>query len=234
MVRFYCHLAVSVVEYGSKDYEVPKKLKVIFLLFALIPFSSLIAAEKQVRVIADKAPIYAENNVHSYRVEIVYHSQRWKSMVTGFIQASMIEEILEKPQEEPKAEKITPKPKEEKVEPKPAEVPKKIEEEKEAREKEPPKISVEEKLVASSILPQKLFTLPESKEREIEPRIFMYLETRPPEPKPAKIKPKPEKITTQPEAKKKEEPPRPRNSLSSHSVSDMDPHSAVDWVDSSN
>lgn len=205
----------------------PKRLKVLFLLsFVLLLFlfsiSSLKAAEKQVRVIAEKAPIYAENNVYSYRIEIVrkgtiltvfetgepmeewfyvrYHSKRWKSVVTGFIQASMIEEVTGEPKPEPKTQIPEPKPKEEQIEPKPkaeitkpkaeeekieeksVEVPKKAAEKLVKRE-EPPKISVEEVLVASSLLPQKLFTLPEIEEREIEPRVFMYLETRPPQKK---------------------------------------------------
>jgi hypothetical protein len=196
-----------------------KRLRGLFLisfvlLLTLFSISSLKAAEKQVRVIAERATIYAESNVQSYKIEIVkkgtildvfetggrmeewfyvrYHSKRWKSVVTGFIQTSMIEEITDKPKEEPKEEQIKPipeaqliepKPKEEKIEPKPAEVTKKAEEEKKAREEEAPKISVEEVLVASSLIPQKLFTLPEIKEREIEPRVFMYLETRPPQKK---------------------------------------------------
>lgn len=152
------------------------------------------AAEKQVRVIAEKAAIYAENNVYSYRIEIVrkgtiltvfetgapmeewfyvrYYSKRWKSVITGFIQASMIEEVTDEPK--PKAQIPEPKPKEEKIEEKPVELPKKVAEEKAKRE---------EVLVASSLLPQKLFTLPEIEEREIEPRVFMYLETRPPQKK---------------------------------------------------
>jgi hypothetical protein len=201
---------------------VPKRLRALFLLSSILvltlsSISSLKAAEKQIRVIVERAPIYAENNLYSYRIEIVkkgtiltvfetgapmkewfyvrYRSQRWKSVVTGFVQASMIEEVTGKPEaqlkEEPKEEQIEskpktetpePKPKEEKLQPKPAELPKKVAEEKPTRE-EPPKIFVEEVLVASSLLPQKQFTLPEIKEREIEPRVFMFLETRPPQKK---------------------------------------------------
>jgi len=178
----------------------PKKLKVLFLLFSIpaltLSFiSSLKAAEKQVRVIVEKAPIYAENNTYSYRIEIVkrgtiltvyetgapmkewfyvrFHSQRWKSVVTGFIQASMIEEVTDESKEESK--------------------------------EEAPKISVEEILVASSLLPQKLFTLPKIEEREIEPRVFMVAapqreqitedvqpKTEKPESKPAEIIPEEE------------------------------------------
>jgi len=207
----------------------PKKLKVLFLLFSIpaltLSFiSSLKAAEKQVRVIVEKAPIYAENNTYSYRIEIVkrgtiltvyetgapmkewfyvrFHSQRWKSVVTGFIQASMIEEVTdeskEESKEESKVEKIEPKPKAEITEPKPKE-------EKVKREEEPLKISVEEILVASSLLPQKLFTLPKIEEREIEPRVFMVAapqreqitedvqpKTEKPESKPAEIIPEEE------------------------------------------
>jgi hypothetical protein len=181
---------------------VPKKLTVLFLIsfvlfLTFFSISSLTAAKKQVRVIAEKAAIYAENNVHSYKIEIVkkgtildvfetggrmeewfyvrYQSKRWKSVVTGFILASMIEEITDKPKEEPK--------------------------------EEPPKISVEEVLVASSLLPQKLFTLPEIEESEIEPRVFMYLETRPPQKK--ITAPQREKITEdmQPKTMKPESKP---------------------------
>ena len=188
----------------------PKRLRILFLLSSIlifIPFSisSLKAAEKQVRVIAEKAAIYAENNIYSYKIEIVrkgtiltvfetgepmeewfyvrYHSQRWKSVVTGFIQASLIEEVTDEPKEQPKEEKIEPKPKSGQIEQKPVELLKKPEVKKEEKKEEPPKISVEEVLVASSLLPQKLFTLPEIKEREIEPRVFMSLETRPPQKK---------------------------------------------------
>lgn len=203
--------------------------------------SSLKAAEKQIRVTAEKAPIYAENNVYSYRIEVVrkgtilsvfetgapmkewfyvrYQSKRWKSVVTGFIQASMIEEITDEPQAEPeeeskevqieqkpKADIIKPKAEAEEIKTKPVEVPKKVAEEK-PKIKEPPKISIEEIMVASSLLPQKLFTLPMIEEREIEPRIFMYFETRPPQKKPAA--PQREQITkdAQPKIKKAESKP---------------------------
>jgi hypothetical protein len=211
------------------------------ILLTLFSISSLKAAEKQVRVIVEKAAIYAENNIYSYRIEIVrkgtiltvfetgepmeewfyirYQSKRWKSVVTGFIQASLIEEVTdepkEEPKEEPKLEQIEPKPKaeitepkakEEKVEEKPAEAAKKVAEEK-VKKEESPKISVEEVLVASSLLPQKLFTLPEIKEREIEPRVFMYLETRPPQKK--ITAPQREKITEDMRPKIKKPEPKP-------------------------
>ncbi len=207
----------------------PKNLTTLFLLsffllLGLFSVSPVTGAEKQVRVIVDKAPIYAENNTYSYKIEIVkrgtiltvyetgapmkewfyvrFHSQRWKSVVTGFIQASMIEEVTDKskeePEEVPKVEKIEPKPKAEITEPK-------AKEEKEKIEEEPLKISVEEILVASSLLPQKLITLPKIEERQIEPRVFMVAapqreqitedvqpKTEKPESKPAEIIPEEE------------------------------------------
>jgi hypothetical protein len=225
---------------------VPKRLKVLFLLLSipvltLSSISSLKATEKQVRVIVERAPIYAENNVYSYKIEILrrgtiltvfetgepmeewfyvrYQSKRWKSVVTGFIQASMIEEVTdesqEEPAEEPKEEQIEPKPKteipepkpnEEKPRQKPAEAPKKAAEEKPTRE-EPPKITIEEVLVASSLLPQKLFTLPRIEESEMEPRIFMFLETRPPQKKIAV--PQREQITKDVQPKIEKPEPKP-------------------------
>ncbi len=212
----------------------PKRLTVLSLLFTvpvltLLSIVSLTAAEKQVRVIVDRAPVYAENNVYSYRIEILrkgtildvfetgepieewfyirYHSKRWNSVVTGFIQASMIEEVTD----EPKAKIPEPKTKGEQTKPEPAEVPTKPPEEKPARE-EPPKISVEEVVVASSLLPTKLFTLPQIEKSEIKPRVFMYLETRPPQKKTAALQREQIAKEVQPKIEKPE--PKPAKIIS--------------------
>ncbi len=161
-------------------------------ILSLSPLFSDEPGERQVRVAVERAPVYAEANSLSYRIETLkkgtvlsvfemgstnpewfyvrYRSARWRSVVTGFIQASMVEEITEKPAEEPKEEPIVQKP---------AEAPKKPVEKKEEPEEKPLEISVEEVLLASSLLPNKLFPLPKIAEEEKEPRIFMYIETRP-------------------------------------------------------
>jgi len=198
----------------------PKKLMSLFILSSVLLLSPLSAAEKQVRVIADRAPIYAENNIYSYKIEIVkkgtiltvfesgqpmkewfyvrFHSQRWKSVVTGFIQASMIEEITDKPKEEPREEKITA-PQREQI-----------------REDVQPKVeqvTVTETVGISLTPPSTSYALPEVKIEE-EPRVFISIETKPvateSSQKQAKTvsditKKTPEKTSIQPESKVKTE-----------------------------
>ena len=155
-----------------------KLIKQSFLLF-LFSFgllsSPLLAVEKKVRVSAERAPVYAEAHTDSYRIEIVrkgtiltvfdsgestvtwyyvyYRSKRWNSQVTGFIQASMVEEVSDKPEEKIPLKKIKPKP-----------------------EKPPEKV-----LVATSPLPYRPHTSLPTLAMEEEPRVFMYIEPSPPE-----------------------------------------------------
>jgi hypothetical protein len=161
-----------------------KKSIILFSLSFTLLFSPLLAAEKQIRVIAEKAPIYTEAHTNSYRIEIVkkgtiltlftsgsseddwyyvsYRSPRWNSRVTGFIQASLVEEVSEPPEipEEiqPRIEK--PKKAPAKVKPKPA------------------KIVVTESIGISSVLASKSYALPESRWEE-KSRIFLSIDSKP-------------------------------------------------------
>ena len=100
--------------------ELARKITGLFALTFLFLVPRLLSQENKVRVIAEKAPIYAEASTYSYKIETVkkgtvlalfttgpikqtwfyvfYHSQRWNSKVTGFIQASLVERISEKPE----------------------------------------------------------------------------------------------------------------------------------------
>jgi hypothetical protein len=158
---------------------VAKKLIMLFVVLYIFGISPLLPAEKQVRVIAERAPVYAESNKLSYRIETVkkgtiltlfesgssdadwlyvrYRSERWKSVVTGFIQASMVEVISD--------EQIK-KPKEESVEPVPVEAP-----EKKAGEKQ---LSVPQKTQIKEEARPKI-TKPETKPAKVEPKIAQIL-----------------------------------------------------------
>ncbi|MCK4431873.1 MAG: hypothetical protein KAW19_11320 [Candidatus Aminicenantes bacterium] len=144
------------------------------------------------RVIAEKAPIYAEASIYSYKIETVkkgtvlalfttgpikqtwfyvfYHSQRWSSKVTGFIQASLVERISEKPEAVAKENK---------------------EKRQEVKKK---------KASIVSVPPHRAFVLLEVKEKEKKPRVFALL---------PKITPAPEKIKERKEPVKKEEKTEP-------------------------
>ena len=174
-----------------------KKSIILFSLFFAFIFSSLLAAEKQVRVTAEKATIYAEAHTDSYRIEFVkkgtiltvftsgeseaawyyvaYRSKRWNSQVTGFIQASMVVEVSDKP--------------EEKIEPKLEKPPEKIPVKKEVKEEKPkvikakvkPKVEqimVTESVGISSVLTSKSYDLPESS-WGVKPRLFLAIATKP-------------------------------------------------------
>lgn len=100
--------------------ELARKITGLFALTFLFLVPRLLSQENKVRVIAENAPIYAEASTYSYKIETVkkgtvlalfttgpikqtwfyvfYHSQRWNSKVTGFIQASLVERIFEKPE----------------------------------------------------------------------------------------------------------------------------------------
>jgi hypothetical protein len=160
-----------------------KKLFVSFLIFAVFVISSLLANEKQLRVTAERATIYAEAHTESYRIEIVkkgtiltvfasgesstswyyvsYSSERWKSRVTGFIQASMVEEVTEKPKEKIPEKKETVLEREQW----PEEAKPKIEKPQAAPAKEKPvvqQVTVTESVGVSSVLPSKSYALPKS------------------------------------------------------------------------
>ena len=160
-----------------------KKSAILLFSLAVLFLSSLLSAEKQVRVIAEKASSYAESNTSSYRIEVVrkgivltlftsgspeadwyyvsYRSPRWNSRVTGFIQASMVEEVSEPPEEAPE-EKVQEKPKEAPVEVKPKTEP----------------ILVTESVGISSVLASKSYDLPESRWEE-KPKLFLAIDTKP-------------------------------------------------------
>lgn len=159
----------------------------ISLSFALF-FSPLQAAEKQVRVTVERAPIYAEAHTGSYRIEIIrkgtiltiftsgeseadwyyvsYRSKRWNSQVTGFIQASMVEEVGTEPKAEPEKKSVPPPAKTE-AKPKP-----------EAVKKKPERVIVKESVGTSSVLSSKTYALPEY-DWEDKPRLFLSIDSQP-------------------------------------------------------
>ena len=235
--------------------ELIKKSSTLLLFFTILIFSPLLAVEKKVRVTVERAPVYAEADTDSYRIEIVrkgtiltifdsgetmvtwyyvsYRSKRWNSQVTGFIQASMVEEVSDKP------------------------IPEKVPEKREVKEEKPLKISPfpqrifaafqvsatkknprvfmstlqreqwEESVGISSVLVSKSYALPESRWKE-KPRVFLSIDTKqerqPPEvlvirpeteekkeetKKDEAIKTKPEKEQVVPQITPKK-PPRPK------------------------
>jgi hypothetical protein len=217
--------------------ELIKKSIILFSVSFALLFSPLLAAEKQLRVIVEKAPIYAESNTNSYRIENVrkgtllttftsggpkadwfyvsYQSKRWNSRVTGFIQASMVEEVSDK----------SPKIPAEKVQEKTEEIQPKIEKPKKPPAKVKPKteqVIVKESLGFSSVPSFKPYVLPAFQWEE-KPKRFLsidakpasvehvdtkkipdkYQDRQPPEVK--VIKPEPEKKKPKPK-----KPPRPK------------------------
>ncbi|UCE40718.1 MAG: hypothetical protein JSV17_14910 [Candidatus Aminicenantes bacterium] len=106
------------------------KIKIpLFVSVALfLSFFRGFAQENKVRVIVDRARIYAESSIDSYRIETIkkgtiltlfgakkadedwlyvyYQSPRWGSKVTGFIQAKMVEDFSEAERDEGKPEEI--------------------------------------------------------------------------------------------------------------------------------
>jgi len=185
-----------------------KKSIILVSLFSTLIFSSLLAAEKQVRVTADKAPIYAEANTGSYRIEnvtkgtiltlftrgeseadwyyVAYSSKRWKSQVTGFIQASMVEEVSDKPEPQPEKPKSQEVPEEKKApeikEEAQPEIAKpmieKPEEPPEEVKPKPEKIEVKESVGTSPVQTSKSYKLPEPKQKE-KTRPFLTIDTKP-------------------------------------------------------
>lgn len=207
--------------------ELVRKITGLFALTFLFFVPRLLSQENKVRVIAENAPIYAEASIYSYKIETVkkgtvlalfttgpikqtwfyvfYHSQRWNSKVTGFIQASLVERISEKPEAVAKENK---------------------EKRQEVKKK---------KAAIVSVPPHRAFVLLEVKEKEKKPRVFALLpkimpapekikERKEPVKKEEKTEPVvilPEKIIVQSEIKKqkaetkKEEkaqvvPPKPK------------------------
>lgn len=147
--------------------ELARKITGLFALTFLFLVPRLLSQENKVRVIAENAPIYAEASTYSYKIETVkkgtvlalfttgpikqtwfyvfYHSQRWNSKVTGFIQASLVERISEKPEAVAKENK---------------------EKGQEVKKKEAAIVSVP---------PHRAFVLLEVKEKEKKPRVFALL-----------------------------------------------------------
>ncbi len=127
--------------------SVVKKNQILFFAAFFLSISLLFPQETKVRVAVSRAPIYAEAHSSSYRIEtlkkgtvlilfgskqskegwlyINYLSPRWKSRVTGFIQADLVEEISEEDATVPKIHEEQPEEKQEiipeaqKAEPKP-------------------------------------------------------------------------------------------------------------------
>lgn len=172
--------------------ELARKITGLFALTFLFLVPRLLSQENKVRVIAEKAPIYAEASTYSYKIETVkkgtvlalfttgpikqtwfyvfYHSQRWNSKVTGFIQASLVERISEKPEAVAKENK---------------------EKRQEIKKK---------KAAIVSVPPHRAFVLLEVKEKEKKPRVFALI---------PKIMPAHEKIKERKEPVKKEEKTEP-------------------------
>ncbi len=147
--------------------ELARKITGLFALTFLFLVPRLFSQENNVRVIAENAPIYAEASIYSYKIETVkkgtvlalfttgpikqtwfyvfYHSQRWKSKVTGFIQASLVERISEKPEAVAKEKK---------------------EKRQEVKKK---------KAAIVSVPPHRAFVLLEVKEKGKKPRVFALL-----------------------------------------------------------
>jgi hypothetical protein len=150
---------------GEKRMLYRKKIPFLVLTALLISFANGLAQESQVRVIVERARIYAESSTDSYRIETVgkgtiltlfgikqadeswlyvhYKSPRWGSEVTGFIQAEMVEEMIEAGEAEGKPEKRPEEGTEQKQEEKKV---KKQEEKQVEKPMEKPKAKVKEKL----------------------------------------------------------------------------------------
>ena len=119
------------------------RVPLLVLVALFLSFSEGVAQESKVRVVVDRARIYAESSTESYRIETVkkgtiltlfgtkqadedwfyvyYQSPRWKSKVTGFIQAEMVEAFSEAEEAEEKQAVVEPAKKPEK-EPKQPEI----------------------------------------------------------------------------------------------------------------
>lgn len=92
-----------------------KGFRVFAFVTLILTVSSLFSQESKVRVIVNRAPVYAEASTESYRIEtlkegmvlvlfgekqtdknwyyVYYQSPRWKSKVIGFVQAEMVARI---------------------------------------------------------------------------------------------------------------------------------------------
>jgi len=165
--------------------ELVRKITGLFALTFLFLVPRLLSQENKVRVIAENAPIYAEASTYSYKIETVkkgtvlalfttgpikqtwfyvfYHSQRWNSKVTGFIQASLVERISEKPEAVAKENK---------------------EKRQEVKKK---------KAAIVSVPPHRAFVLLEVKEKEKKPRVFALLPKITPAPEKIKERKEPVK-----------------------------------------
>jgi len=165
--------------------ELARKITGLFALTFLFLVPRLLSQENKVRVIAENAPIYAEASTYSYKIETVkkgtvlalfttgpikqtwfyvfYHSQRWNSKVTGFIQASLVERISEKPEAVAKENK---------------------EKRQEVKKK---------KAAIVSVPPHRAFVLLEVKEKEKKPRVFALLPKITPAPEKIKERKEPVK-----------------------------------------
>jgi len=199
--------------------EVARKITGLFALAFLFLVPSLLSKENKVRVIAENAPIYAEASTYSYKIETVkkgtvlvlfttgpnkqtwfyvfYRSQRWNSNVSGFIQASLVERISERP------EVVAEENKEKRQEVKKQETQISREKVEQAKKDLKPDVKItpkKKKAAIVSVPPHRAFVLREVKEKEKKPRVFALL---------PKITPAVEKIKERKEPVKKEEKTKP-------------------------
>lgn len=196
-----------------------RKITVLFALTFLFLVPRLLSKENKVRVIAENAPIYAEASTYSYKIETVkkgtvlalfttgsnkqswfyvfYRSQRWNSKVSGFIQASLVERISERPEAVAKENKE----KGQKVKKKETQISREKVEQVKKDLKPDVKIAPKKKKAAIvSVPPHRAFFLREVKEKEKKPRVFALL---------PKIMPAVEKIKERKEPVKKKEKTKP-------------------------
>jgi len=199
--------------------ELARKITVLFALTFLFLVPRLLSKENKVRVIAENAPIYAEASTYSYKIETVkkgtvlalfttgsnkqswfyvfYRSQRWNSKVSGFIQASLVERISERPEAVAKENKE----KGQKVKKKETQISREKVEQVKKDLKPDVKIAPKKKKAAIvSVPPHRAFFLREVKEKEKKPRVFALL---------PKIMPAVEKIKERKEPVKKKEKTKP-------------------------
>ncbi len=192
-----------------------RKITGLFALTFLFLVPSLLSKENKVRVIAENAPIYAEASIYSSKIETVkkgtvlalfttgpnkqtwfyvfYRSQRWNSNVSGFIQASLVERISERPEAAAKEKKE----KRQEVKKKETQISReKVEQVKKDLKPDVKITPKKKKAVIVSVPPHRAFVLREVKEKEKKPRAFALL---------PKIEPAVEKIKERKEPVKKEE-----------------------------
>jgi hypothetical protein len=113
-------------------FSVVKKIQILFFAVLFLSMFLLFSQETKVRVAVSRAPIYAEAHSSSYRIETLkkgtvltlfgskqiregwlyvnYMSPRWRSRVTGFIQADLVEKISGEDTAVPEIQEEKPEP----------------------------------------------------------------------------------------------------------------------------